>query len=95
MVRVYNNEPYECYKETEEKFDTEDEALVFIYTHYYYRKVHKIQLFNDGFYGGDGSIQAHMDEFTVEEAKKTLNELRAKNEEWRFFEFFDYEVMWI
>ena len=92
MVRVYNNQPYECYKETECTFETTDEALLFIYTHYYYLHKKHIQLFNDH-YSGDVSIEAHMNEFTVDEAEAELKRLRDNNEEWRFFEDYDYEVL--
>lgn len=80
MYRVYNNQPYEYYRQTEVIFDTYEEAMLFIYIHYYYYHNEKLWLDTE-----DICDIMKENRFTIEDAEK------AKNSDVCFFEIYDFE----
>lgn len=83
MYRVYNNQPYECYRETEITFDTYEEAMLFVYINYYYVKTENLWLENKTI-----CDMIKENKFKLEDAKKAMEE---DNE--RFFEYYDFECL--
>lgn len=83
MYRVYNNQPYECYRETVAIFDTYEEAMLFIYIHNYYENVEDLWFSNR-------EICNIMKEnrFTIEDAVEARDENRSS-----FFDKYDFECL--
>ncbi len=84
--RVYNNQPNECYGNTWATFKTEEKALLYIYTDYYYLIAKDITLDKD-------EILEHINEFTMDDVNQTLEALKAHDQEYLFFEDLDYECL--
>ena len=88
MYRVYNNQPYECYRETVAIFDTDEEAMLFIYIHNYYENYYYEN--GEDLWLSHGEVCNIMKEnkFTIEDAIKARDENRSS-----FFDKYNFECL--